>query len=168
MATRVARRQHTVKAAEEPAPRTPAGDAFTHLVFQVVQLIRLFTAAGEELSRPAGQTLARWLVLEAVQREPATVAGIARGMQLTRQSVQRVADLLVAEGFAAYQENPSHRRAKLIRPTPAGLEALESIQAAQRAWADKLGAELGERDLRTANGILERVLEAIRDPGFAP
>jgi DNA-binding MarR family transcriptional regulator len=166
MTTRIPRRQHAVK--EEPAPRTPAGDAFTDLVFQVVQLIRLFTAAGEELSRPVGQTLARWLVLEAVQREPATVAGIARSMELTRQSVQRVADLLVAEGFATYQDNPSHRRAKLIRPTPAGLEALERIQAAQRAWADKLGAELGEGDLRTANRILERVLAAMRDPAFAP
>lgn len=40
--------------------------------------------------------------------------------------------------------------------------------AAQRAWADKLGAELGERDLRTASAILERVLEAMRDPAFAP
>ena len=168
MATRIPRRQHAVKAALEPATRTPAGDAFTDLVFQVVQLIRLFTAAGDELSRPAGQTLARWLVLEAVQGEPATVAGIARTMQLTRQSVQRVADVLVAEGFAAYQDNPSHRRAKLIRPTPAGLEALERIQAAQRAWADKLGNELGERDLRTANQVLERVLDAMRDPAFEP
>jgi DNA-binding MarR family transcriptional regulator len=168
MATRLPRRQHAVKAAEEPATRTPAGDAFTDLVFEVVQLIRLFTAAGDELSRPAGQTLARWLVLEAVQGEPGTVAGIARAMQLTRQSVQRVADVLVAEGFAAYQDNPSHRRAKLIRPTPAGLEALERIQAAQRAWADKLGNELGERDLRTANRVLERVLDAMRDPAFAP
>ena len=44
------------------------------LVMQVVRLIRDFTAAGEALARPAGQTLARWLVLEAVQDEPATVA----------------------------------------------------------------------------------------------
>jgi DNA-binding MarR family transcriptional regulator len=161
-------RQHTVTAEEEPPSRTPAGDAFTELVFRVVQLIRLFTAAGEELARPAGQTLARWLVLEAVQPEPATVAGIARSLQLTRQSVQRVADLLVDEGFAVYEDNPAHRRAKLLRPTPAGLTALEAIQAAQRAWADRLGAELGERDLRAANRILERVLEAMREPELAP
>lgn len=168
MATRIPRRQYAVKVAEEPARRTPAGDAFTDLVLQVVQLIRLFTAAGDELSRPAGQTLARWLVLEAAQGEPATVAGMARAMHLTRQSVQRVADLLVEEGFATYRDNPSHRRAKLVQPTPAGLEALERIQAAQRAWADKLGAELGERELRTVNQVLGRVLEAMRDPAFAP
>jgi len=168
MMSSIPRRQHTVKAEPQPPSRTPAGDAFTDLVFQVVQLIRLFSAAGEELARPAGQTLARWLVLEAVQREPATVAGIARTMQLTRQSVQRVADLLVREGFAVYQDNPAHRRAKLVTPTPAGMAALRAIQAAQARWADALGAELGERDLRAANRILDRVLEAMRKPELAP
>jgi DNA-binding MarR family transcriptional regulator len=168
MTSSLPRRQYAVKAEEEPPLRTPAGDAFTDLVFRVVQLIRVFTAAGEELARPAGQTLARWLVLEAVQREPATVAGIARTMQLTRQSVQRVADLLVGEGFAVYEDNPAHRRAKLVTPTPAGMAALRTIQAAQAHWADALGAELGERDLHAANRILDRVLEAMRRPELAP
>jgi DNA-binding MarR family transcriptional regulator len=168
MTSSIPTRQHTVKAEPQPPSRTPAGDAFTDLVFQVVQLIRLFSAAGEELARPAGQTLARWLVLEAVQREPATVAGIARTMQLTRQSVQRVADLLVREGFAVYQDNPAHRRAKLVTPTPAGMAALRAIQVAQARWADGLGAELGERELRAATRILDRVLEAMRKPELAP
>ncbi|HJU02171.1 MAG TPA: MarR family transcriptional regulator [Actinomycetes bacterium] len=159
-------RQHVVNAG--PPPRTPAGDALTDLVMQVVRLIRDFTAAGEALARPAGQTLARWLVLEAVQDQPATVAQIARDLHLARQGVQRLADVLVRDGLAAYEPNPAHRRAKLLRLTPEGRSALRTVQAAQVRWADALGAELGEADLRQAGAVLDRVLESIRKPELAP
>src|SRR5687768_1571580 len=42
----------------------------------------------------------------------------------TRQSVQRVADLLVADGLAQYHPNPAHRRAKLLQITTAGHRVL--------------------------------------------
>jgi DNA-binding MarR family transcriptional regulator len=158
-------RQHVVN---DGPVRTPAGDALTDLVMQVVRLIRDFTAAGEALAKPAGQTLARWLVLEAVQDQPATVAQIARQWHLARQGVQRLADLLVRDGLAVYESNPAHRRAKLLRLTPAGRSALLRIQAAQRTWADALGAELGEADLRRASAVLDRVLDTVRNPELAP
>ena len=160
MDSSVAGRQHVVN--DDTPGRTPAGDALTDLVMQVVRLIRDFTAAGEALARPAGQTLARWLVMEMVQDAPATVAQIARRLHLARQGVQRLADLLVRDGLAAYEENPAHRRAKLVRLTPGGRAALRSIQRAQVAWADAVGAELGEADLRQASILLDRVLQAIR------
>jgi DNA-binding MarR family transcriptional regulator len=161
-------RQHAVKASPEPPSRTSAGDALTDLITQVIQLIRLFSVAGEALAKPAGQTLARWLVLESIDPAPATVAQIARSMHLARQSVQRLADVLVRDGFAVYQDNPAHRRAKLLRPTPAGRAALRAIQAAQVAWSDRLGAELGLSELQQVSANLDRVLQALRDPAFSP
>ena len=161
MFPKVPKRQDAVKSLAGPASRTPAGDAFTELVGQVVRLIRLFTVEGEALARPAGQTLARWLVLEAVQDGPATVAQIARTLALTRQSVQRVADLLERDGLVVYAENPRHRRAKLLRLSPQGRRALGTIQAAQSVWANALGAEIGEADLRRASVVLDRVLRAL-------
>ena len=148
--------------------RTPAGDALTDLVMQVVRLIRDFTAVGEALARPAGQTLARWLVLEAVQDGLASVAQIARELHLARQGVQRLADVLVRDGLAVYEPNPAHRRAKLLRLTPEGRSALWTIQAAQRTWADALGAALGEADLRQAGAVLDRVIDAVRKPELSP
>jgi len=164
----IAERQHAVKAGAQPPSRTPAGDAFTTLISQVVQLIRLFSVAGEALAKPAGQTLARWLVLEAIQDAPATVAQIARTMHLARQSVQRLADVLVRDGLAVYEDNPAHRRAKLLRLTPQGRSALRTIQAAQRVWADRLGAELGEAELQQASAVLDQVLQALGEPAFSP
>ena len=157
----VAARQHVVNDDLRPPSRTPAGDAFTTLLGQVIGLTRRFTTAGEALAKPAGQTLARWLVLEAIQDRPATVAQIARTLLLARQGVQRLADVLVRDGLAAYQDNPAHRRAKLLLTTPQGHTTLRSIQRAQVAWADALGAKLGEQELRQASILLDRVLQAV-------
>ena len=61
--------------------------------------------------------------------EPLPVAEIARrvGLGLARQSVQRVADLLVERGWARFRDNPSHRRAKLLEPTDEGRAALVEL-----------------------------------------
>jgi DNA-binding MarR family transcriptional regulator len=157
----VAVRQHVVNAGAQPPSRTPAGDAFTALLGQVIGLTRRFTTAGEALAKPAGQTLARWLVLETIQDKPATVAQIARTLALARQGVQRLADVLVRDGLAVYQDNPAHRRAKLVRLTPEGRTALRTIQTAQAAWADALGARIGEEELRQASVLLDLVLQAV-------
>ena len=157
----VVTRQHVVNADPGPPSRTPAGDAFTSFLGQVIGLTRRFTAAGVALANPAGQTLARWLVLETIQDQPATVAQIARSLRLARQGVQRLADVLVRDGLAAYENNPAHRRAKLLRITPPGLTALRTIQTAQAAWADAVGAKVGEEELRQASILLDRVLQAV-------
>lgn len=138
-----------------------AREAFDALLAQVIDLTRLFTAAGERIARHGEQTLARWLVLEQVQDEPAPVADVARALRLARQSVQRVADLLVADGLASYEDNPRHRRAKLLRPTSAGRAALRTIQAEQREWAGALGAEVGADRLAEAAAILAEVRRAV-------
>jgi DNA-binding MarR family transcriptional regulator len=158
MMRKIAKRQDAVN----PAPRrSPAGDAFTAFLMRVFPLDRRFTASGEALAKGSGQSLARWLVLEMVQDEPATVSDVARRLGLTRQAVQRLADLLVADELAIYEGNPRHRRAKLLRITPTGLGRLREIQEAQRDWANRLGAELGQAELERASALLDRVLEVV-------
>src|SRR4051812_34590313 len=126
------RRQDAVKSRVRPGARTPAGDAFSALAIRVLRLGGLLTAAGDELARPAGQTSARWQVLAAAENGPATVADIARLLGLARQSVQRLADVLEGQRLAAYDDNPDHARARLLRLTPRGRAALAAIQSAQR------------------------------------
>jgi DNA-binding MarR family transcriptional regulator len=162
MPRKIAERQHTVNGDEAPVSRTAAGTAFSHLAVRVFRLNGRLLAAGDALAKPAGQTSARWQVLGVADDAPATVAHISRVMGLTRQSVQRVADVLAREGLAEYVENPSHRRAKLLQLTPRGRAALRRIEAAQARWANALGEEIGEEELRRANEALDRVLGAIR------
>jgi DNA-binding MarR family transcriptional regulator len=163
MAEALTERQHAVKDDARPK-RTPAGEAFTSLVVQVAVLGAEFTAVGEKLASLGEQTLAHWVVLDTVADGPTSVAQIARRLGQARQSVQRIADLLVRDGLATYAENPDHRRAKLLRPTDAGRQAVVTIGKAQKAWADAVGARIGEVDLRTASALLTRIQDlAARD-----
>jgi DNA-binding MarR family transcriptional regulator len=121
-----------------------------------------FLALAEALARPAGLTAAWWQVLGAVLGEPLPVAGIAREMGLARQSVQRVADILVGHGLAEYRDNPAHRRAKLLAPTVDGHAAIGRIGPAHAAAAGRLAAVLGEEALAGAVTTL-RALSAALD-----
>ncbi len=168
MSTRIARRQHAVNtSAENPPPeippRTEAGDAFSALVVQIFRLNGLILATGDRLAVPAGQTSARWRVLAAVENQPASVAQIARRWGQARQSVQRVANALVRDGLATYEENPRHRRAQFLALTPKGRSVLQAIQVAQTAWANQMGAEIGEADLGQASAILARILDLLHN-----
>lgn len=116
---------------------------------------------GEALASAAELTAARWQVLGAVLRQPLSVADVAREIGVTRQSVQRVADLLVAEGLAEFRVNPAHARSKLLAPTTAGRDAVRRIAPAHAALADRLAVELGADQLRDSLATLEQLSKAL-------
>jgi DNA-binding MarR family transcriptional regulator len=165
MSRSVPERQHDVNRPVRPK-RSPAGEAFTDFVVEVAGFGAFITAAGESLARTGDQTLARWVILDAIEDGPATVAQLARRRGIARQAVQRVADLLVADGLAAYETNPRHRRAKLVRSTPAGQAALRLISEAQQRWADALGAEIGLDRLRSAHEVIADIQRAVVAKGL--
>ena len=153
--------QHAVNESERGDSRTAAGEAFSEFVVHVFRLDGLLTAAGDALAAPVGQTSARWRVLAAVDPTPRTVAQIARAWGLARQSVQRVADVLERDRLVTYEDNPEHRRAKLLRLTPHGHSVLRELQAAQSEWANALGQQVGATELQTANQLLARILQVL-------
>lgn len=127
------------------------------------QLLRI----ADKMAAPAGLTAAWWQVLGAVLRDPLPVAGIAREMGIARQSVQRIADLLVDKGLAEFVPNPAHKRAKLLRPTADGYAAVQRIDPLHAEVANRLAAEAGREDLdRTLQALarLTAALDAIDPP----
>ncbi|MFI7439263.1 MarR family winged helix-turn-helix transcriptional regulator [Nonomuraea indica] len=136
-------------------------DLLSASALTVFRLNGQFLEVSERLAGPAGLTAAWWQVLGAVLREPLPVAGIARAMGMTRQGVQRVADLLVEKELAEYRPNPAHRRAKLLVPTAAGREAIARIVPGHRAFAERLVAELGEDGARESLAALQRLSGAL-------
>ena len=109
----------------------------------------------------AGLTAAWWQVLGAVLAEPLTVAGIARDMGITRQSVQRIADILAERGLARYLPNPAHRRAKLLTPTGEGRAAIARIGPGHAAAAGRLAKAMGEQPLADAVAALQALSAAL-------
>ncbi len=133
----------------------------------VFRLNGQFLAVSEKLAAPAGLTAAWWQVLGAVLHQPLPVAGIARAMGITRQSVQRIADLLVDKGLAAYEPNPAHRRAKLLTPTDAGREAIARLAPGHAELARQLAQELGAQEFAQTVAVLERLSKALESVAAA-
>lgn len=120
-----------------------------------------FLDVAEDMARPLGLTAAWWQVLGAVLTQPLSVAGIAREMGTTRQSVQRIADLLVTRGLAEYAPNPAHRRAKLVAPTPEGRAALSGVDPAHAELAARLTRAVGSDELTDTLAAMHKLSEVL-------
>lgn len=153
----LANRQHVVKRPR----RTAAGDAFSLLAITALRLAGHLTAAGDALAEPAGQTSARWQVLAGARSGALSVAEIARLLGLSRQAVQRLADVLEKEGLIDYADNPRHQRAKLAVLTKKGAARLSEIEARQAKWADALGESFSAGELAQAQKLMARLIAAL-------
>lgn len=126
--------------------------AFAVAVFSVNGLI---IRVGENITRPLGQSSARWQVLGRAYH-PQTVPDIARDIGLARQSVQRTTDLLAADGLVRFRVHPSDRRTQLVELTPEGLGVLGEIYRRQVQWSEQLLARLDV-------GIVRDSIRALND-----
>jgi DNA-binding MarR family transcriptional regulator len=140
---------------------TPEQDMLSGLAKTVFRLNGQFLTLGEELARPVGLTAAWWQVLATVFNRGRSVADIAREVGVTRQGVQRVADLLVEHGLAEYQPNPAHRRAKLLQPTDEGRAAVRRIGPSHAAFAKRLVNRLGAEQLHRILDELTQLTDAL-------
>ena len=79
-------------------------------------------------------------------RRSADGAQIARRLGVSRQSVQRIADLLVAEGWATFEANPDHRGSPYLVLNKRGSAALAKLTAAAAAYHTRLAQHLAATD----------------------
>ncbi|HEY5958143.1 MAG TPA: MarR family transcriptional regulator [Polyangiaceae bacterium] len=149
--------------------KSEAAELLTEIVLLVFRLEADFIAAAEAISAPAGLTAARWKVLGAVLSEPRTVAEIGRVMGLARQSVQRLADILVEEGLATYSDNPDHKYARLFAPTKLGRAAVTRLADRQATWANQVSRRLSVKKLTACRETLKELIDEVeRDSGAKP
>jgi DNA-binding MarR family transcriptional regulator len=157
--------EHPPRSEWPPAPPlSDAGATLTELILETFRLNARFLEVAQTLATEGGLTAAWWQVLGGVIDEPRSVADVGRRMGVTRQAVQRIADLLVERGLAEYRPNPAHRRAKLLACTEAGYWAIRQISVAHAPWADELGGEIGAEALQQALNTM-RTLVVTLDAG---
>lgn len=140
--------------------------ALTDLILDVFRLNGALLAAGDALVGDLGLTSARWQVLGAAAMAPVPlpVASLARTMGLSRQGVQRLVGEMVADGLLALAPNPHHRRAPLVRLTPAGEAAHATAMARQRDWAAALARGVPAAAIREADALLRLLRHRLDDP----
>lgn len=146
---------------------TPGALAFSEVVLEVFRINGLALAAGDALCGPSGLTSARWQILGVVDHGAEPVANVARTMGLTRQSVQLTADALERDGMIGYEENPHHRRAKLIAITEKGRKALKAVEERHAVWAARLAKKVGVGGLKAMVEELQQVRAALEGDAAA-
>lgn len=141
-----------------PEIQTPGGAALTDVILATFRLNGRLMETAQGLAAEGGLTAAWWQVIGGVLDEPRTVADVARLMGMTRQGVQRIANLLVDDGLAEYRPNPAHKRASLLACTEAGYWAVRRISVAQHPWANQMGDAVGVEELSAALQTMERLI----------
>jgi DNA-binding MarR family transcriptional regulator len=120
-----------------------------------------FLELAEHLARPAGITATWWQVLGAVIETPLSVSDIGRAMGISRQAVQRTADVLAGKGLVEYRDNPAHRRAKLVVLTEAGRASMAAIGPHHARHAELLAMAMGAEELAAAIAAMTALSEAL-------
>lgn len=143
---------------------TLAGKKLTDLILETFRLNGALLSAGDELVKDIGLTSARWQVLGALAEanRPLTVAQISRRMGPTRQAVQRLANDLEAEGILAFQENPDHKKSRLVALTQKGEAAYSKADMRQITWVNGLSKGIRRQDIETAMMVLQSINGRLR------
>src|ERR1700689_5714539 len=140
---------------------TAANSLVPVIIADVYELAGRFRDCGEAIAHTVGQTQARWQVLSAASAAPHSVPQLARVLGVTRQNVQRIADLLVAEGSAEYQDNPDHRASPHLVLTRRGRSALDQLTTAAGGYHARLSRKLSPAEVASIHRGLRRLLEAL-------
>lgn len=137
-------------------PEVPS-DPLSRFSLSIFTVNGLLMQSGEIVTRPFGQSSARWQVLGRAGYQPQTVAQMARDIGNSRQSVQRIADALAKDGLLAYVANPGDKRAQLVELTQKGADVLTAIYARDQEWSEKIVAKLDPEHLVKIAEALENI-----------
>ena len=145
------------------APDADLPGAYRLLVAEVYELAGRSRRTSDALARAAGQSVARWPLMSVVSEGPRSVAGAARRLGLARQSVQRVAHQLLADGLVRSMPDPADARAPRLKLTAAGRRALDHlVDLSDRERAAQLATtDLTVEDLREARRVLRALGDAL-------
>ncbi len=139
---------------------TSEGRLLTNIMLETFKLNGLLVLEGDQLIKELGVTSARWKVLGAISEmgEPMTVPDIARMMGQSRQAVQRLANEMREEGLLTTQDNPGHKRAKLLNLTAKGKDVYGRVMEKQIPWVNSIADEFEEADLVLASAVLQKLI----------
>jgi DNA-binding MarR family transcriptional regulator len=124
------------------------------LVVAVYDAASALRRLGDAEAGVAGQTQARWQVINVASDGDWTVPRIARRLGVQRQSVQRIVDRLRDEGLVDLAANPDHATSPLVQLTSRGAEVLAVINDVADRWHRRVAATADPDALRATAEFL--------------
>jgi DNA-binding MarR family transcriptional regulator len=148
------------------APIDPRVDAYRLLIADIAELMGRSRATSDVMARAAGQTVARWHLMSVLMGHPQSVASAARRLGLSRQSVQRVANELLADELVTATPDPNDARAPLFGLTPRGESIVADLYSRSDGARTDLvtAAEVSLRQLTSARKTVRALVDAFDDP----
>lgn len=86
---------------------------------------------------------------------------LARGLGLSRQGVQRVADGLVDKGLATYERNPHHRRSPRLQLTARGRDLQSALAREASRRSLEVDDDMEPEELEMALYVLRALREKL-------
>ncbi len=113
------------------------------------------------MTKELGLTHARWKVIGAIALSSAglTVPGIARVLGQSRQAVQRITDVMVADGILVYTDNPKHKRSVLVTLSEKGQDTYSLLREVQDPWAIENTEDIPIEELETTLRLIRRLIK---------
>ena len=142
------------------SPEKPE-DPLSQFSLSIFRLNGLLTQCGDSVTKAIGQSSARWQVLGRAAHERRSVAQMARDLGHARQSVQRVADLLVAEGLAVYRDDTADKRSQLLQLTARGVATLKAIYGRYGKWSKRVMSVLDGAQLSSLAAALNAIADLL-------
>lgn len=119
-------------------------------------------AQGEEVLHAAGLGRAHHRALHFIARNPGiTVAALLGLLKITKQSLNRVLNDLLAQGYVERRPGRDDRRTRELRPTPKGAAVAAALWEAQRPGLARAFREAGPEAVQG----FRKVLAALADEG---
>lgn len=135
------------------------------LTLQIVLAARRWRSLLEDRLRPLGHSAPRMEVMSSISHVPRLSAQIeiAKRIGIEGPTLTRMLDMMESEKLVERLPDPADRRAKLIRLTDRGEDALSEAGGVAASLREQILAEFSEEELAQINGFFERFLQRIKD-----
>ena len=135
------------------------------LTINLVIVARRWRSLLDERLRLIGQSAARMEALGAIINSPSRSAqvDIAKRLRIEGPTMTRMLDTLEKDGLVERLADPTDRRTKQLRLTPAGEDALEEIFAIADELRDRLLAGLPDAKIEELNAFLGTLVGRLDD-----
>ena len=68
---------------------------------------------------------------------------------------------MVNAGILAYENNPHHKKAKLVTLTSKGNDVYRALDRKQIPWANKNSAEMSAKEMEVTLGVLRKMVQEL-------
>jgi DNA-binding MarR family transcriptional regulator len=148
-----------------PQPLSPSQErTWRALIRLMVQMPR---AIDDDLSRRAGLSLTRYIVLMRLSEVPdraLRMSDLAEAASMSPSRMTRIIQSMITEGLVTRQVVPGDRRASLATLTDAGLQRLQEAWPAHLAGVRALVMDhIDPADRADFNRVTERLLRAVEN-----